>query len=197
MISRMENHSTPRSRILILLLYKNILRAVFGFSRPASQLRFMLRACCGRSTKLYNGRGQGIDIFLLYRRACKELPWLYLERPIHVYLLHELDIRIYASNSLSREEYSLILHFADMVLIQSMFFNALLILSFMIGLSLQQECGPNKLCETGCCSKSNYCGFGPDYCGCVVQYMVQLKFESLTKVFQRRMSEWMQEKGRV
>ncbi|KAK4233286.1 glycosylhydrolase family 18-9 [Achaetomium macrosporum] len=32
-------------------------------------------------------------------------------------------------------------------------------------LSIQQECSVSKPCELGCCSRSGFCGFGPDHCG--------------------------------
>lgn len=40
-----------------------------------------------------------------------------------------------------------------------------LLASLAIATGTSGTCSKTKKCETGCCSKSGYCGFGPKFCG--------------------------------
>ncbi|KNA22523.1 hypothetical protein SOVF_033210 [Spinacia oleracea] len=55
-----------------------------------------------------------------------------------------------------------------MKMMKSLVMIIMVIMAAMVGTSMGQQgaCGPNRSCRPGlCCSRFNYCGSGPAYCG--------------------------------
>jgi hypothetical protein len=57
-------------------------------------------------------------------------------------------------------------------------FTLIITILVQVTLTVQQDCSAANLCPSGCCSKSGYCGYGPDYCGYVLRTLAW-KFSSI------------------